>query len=121
METRNELSKLISQAVAAQQPSLGVDVLFVGLAVALAALDNLFGLDVPAETYVRCWIALWFVVNTWVFLGGVPDDLPSLQHQTDYPTGLKVFAQYVLVPCKDAGLFGRGPRRFLNEASRVNI
>ncbi|MDH3479434.1 MAG: DUF4153 domain-containing protein [Gemmatimonadota bacterium] len=73
-------------------------VLFAGLAIALAAVDNLFGLEVPEETYFRLWIMIAFLFNTWFFLGGVPQDLPALEQRSDYPMGLKVFAQYVLIP-----------------------
>lgn len=73
-------------------------VLFAGLAVALLAVDNLFGLDVPGQRYAQLWIVLVFLFNTWFFLGGLPESLDELERRTDYPTGLKVFAQYVLVP-----------------------
>jgi hypothetical protein len=73
-------------------------VLYAGLAVALLALDNLFGLDVEPGWYARLMLILGFLVNTWLFLGGVPEDLQALEHEDDYPRGLKIFAQYVLVP-----------------------
>jgi hypothetical protein len=73
-------------------------VLFVGLAVATAALDQLFGVDVDPDTYGRLWFAIVFIFNTWFFLGGVPEDLAALEGSDEYPRGLKVFAQYVLVP-----------------------
>jgi len=73
-------------------------VLYAGLAVALLALDNLFGLNVPGQRYAQLWIVLAFVFNTWFFLGGLPDPVEELDTRTDYPTGLKIFAQYVLVP-----------------------
>jgi len=73
-------------------------VLFLGLVIALAALDKLFGVDVPGETYARLWFVMAFVANTWIFLGGVPDNLPALANDTDYPKGLKVLSQYILTP-----------------------
>lgn len=73
-------------------------VLFGGLAVALAATDNLLGVQVEEETYVRLWVIIAFLFNTWFFLAGVPEDLDALQLRTDYPGGLKVFAQLILVP-----------------------
>lgn len=73
-------------------------VLFVGIAIALGALDKLFGVDVEGETYVRIWFIVAFLVNTWIFLAVVPDDLAALEHDTDYPRALKVFAQYILTP-----------------------
>ena len=73
-------------------------VLFGGLALALGAVDKLFGVDVPETGYVRLWVVIAFVVNTWVFLAGVPRDLEVLAGRLDYPPGLKVFAQYILLP-----------------------
>jgi hypothetical protein len=73
-------------------------VLNAGLAIALVALDNLFGLDVADLTYARLAIALWFVFTTWFFLAGVPKNLDELDTSTDYPAVIKVFAQFILVP-----------------------
>jgi len=73
-------------------------VLFVGLAIALGALDKLFGIHVAGETYFQIWLIVAFVVNTWIFLAAVPRDLAALGRDTEYPRGLKVFAQYVLTP-----------------------
>lgn len=73
-------------------------VLYGGLALALAALDKLFGVDIQNEAYGRLWMIMAFVVSTWLFLGGVPDDLAALEHRSDVPAGLRIFTQYVLVP-----------------------
>ena len=72
--------------------------LFLGLALALAAVDKLFGVHVPNEGYPRLWAVIAFVCNTWFFLGGVPEDLGALEERRDYPAALRVFAQYTLVP-----------------------
>lgn len=73
-------------------------VLFVGVAIALGALDHLFGVEVPNETYVRIWFVVAFLGNTWIFLAAVPEDLAALADDRDYPRALKVFAQYILTP-----------------------
>jgi hypothetical protein len=73
-------------------------VLFVGLAIALLAVNKLLGVDVADEGYARLWIMIAFVFNTWFFVGGVPRDLAALDSYDEYPTGLRVFTQYVLVP-----------------------
>jgi hypothetical protein len=73
-------------------------VLFIGLTVALVALDKLFGVDVPGEVYSRLWITIAFVLNTAIFLSGVPLGLRALDADTTYPRVLKVFAQYILTP-----------------------
>lgn len=73
-------------------------VLFAGLAIALAALDNLFGMDVPGKRYFELWILICGIFATWFFLAGITEDLDSLETSTDYPKSLKVFAQYILSP-----------------------
>ena len=73
-------------------------VLFVGIAIALGALDKLFGVEVPGEVYFRIWLVVVLVVNTWIFLAAVPERLPALEHDREYPRALKIFAQYILTP-----------------------
>ncbi len=73
-------------------------VLYVGLAVALAAADHLFGFEVRPERYVQLWAIMTGLFYTCVFLAGVPKDLEALDTATDYPKGLAVFAQYILLP-----------------------
>jgi uncharacterized protein DUF4153 len=69
-----------------------------GLALALAAVHTLFGVDVPPEGYFRLWALMAFIFNTWFFLGGVPAEPAALETHHDYPKVLRVFAQYTLVP-----------------------
>ena len=73
-------------------------VLFAGLALALLAIDNLLGIDVSDESYGRLWMLLAFVFQPWLFLAGVPADLEALDRLEEYPAGLKVFTQFVLIP-----------------------
>jgi hypothetical protein len=73
-------------------------VLFVGLAVAMLAMDNLLGIEFDDSNYMRLWAVVAFIFNTWFFLAGVPKSLELLAERSSYPMGLKVFAQFVLVP-----------------------
>jgi hypothetical protein len=73
-------------------------VLYAGLSFALAAMDNLFGIDVPGKRYGELAVLMLGVFNTWLFLSRVPGDLDALQHESEYPKGLKIFAQYILSP-----------------------
>jgi hypothetical protein len=73
-------------------------VVYLGLAVAMVAIDKLLGLRIHEHAYARLWVVVAFVLNTWMFLGGVPRDLNRLEERSDYPRGLKVFAQYILIP-----------------------
>lgn len=73
-------------------------VLYGGLAVAILALDKLFGLDVKGERYGELWVVIAFLFTTGFFLGGVPGDLKRLDAVTDYPRGLRIFSQFILLP-----------------------
>ncbi|MCX6833037.1 MAG: DUF4153 domain-containing protein [candidate division Zixibacteria bacterium] len=73
-------------------------VLFLGLSIALAALDNLFGMDIPGRRYPELWIAITGIFGSLFFLSAIPRDLDALEAQGDYPNGLRVFAQYILAP-----------------------
>ncbi|MEW5795073.1 MAG: DUF4153 domain-containing protein [Candidatus Zixiibacteriota bacterium] len=73
-------------------------VLFLGLALALAAIDHLFEADIQPETYFRLWITIVGLFFTWVVLAGVPKDLAALNQSDEYPSGLKVFTQFILLP-----------------------
>ena len=73
-------------------------VIYLGLVLALVALDKLLGLPIPDRSYLWLVIVTVFAFNTWVFVGGVPRDIAALESVTDYPRALKVFAQYILIP-----------------------
>jgi hypothetical protein len=72
-------------------------VLFAGLAIALAALDKLFDISVPGRRYGELWVLAAGLFAPWFFLAGVPEDLEGLDKREEYPKGLKIFAQYVLL------------------------
>lgn len=73
-------------------------VLYAGLAIALAALDNLFGVDIPPKRYLELWAFIAGMFAVWFFLAGVPEDLDALESSADYPKVVRVFAQYILLP-----------------------
>lgn len=73
-------------------------VLFVGLSLALLACDTLLEMNVEPWNYLQLWYWVAFVYNTWFFLAGIPEDVRSLEQVRDYPVGLRIFAQYVLIP-----------------------
>jgi hypothetical protein len=73
-------------------------VLFVGLVIALVALDKLLGITIPDKSYGHLFFLIAGVFHPWVFLSGVPDNYEALDQLQDYPLGLKVLAQYILMP-----------------------
>jgi hypothetical protein len=73
-------------------------IVFGGLAFALAALNNLFGLDIPGKRYAQLWVLVTGMFTTGFFLAGIPKNLDELDALSDYPKGLKVLAQGILLP-----------------------
>ena len=73
-------------------------VLFAGLGLALGALDNLFGIDIPPRRFGQLWALINGLFTVSFVLAGIPDDLDALEGVTDYPKALRVFGQYVLSP-----------------------
>ncbi|HET6528605.1 MAG TPA: DUF4153 domain-containing protein [Balneolaceae bacterium] len=73
-------------------------VLFLGLAIALLSIDALLGVQIDDETYLQLFALLAFIFNTWFFLAGMPKSLDYFNRVDDYPKGLKIFTQNILIP-----------------------
>ena len=73
-------------------------VLYIGLVSALGLCSYLFGITYSDHLYFEIWILTVGVFNTWFFLSGVPTDFDSLDANSNYPRGLKIFSLYLLLP-----------------------
>lgn len=73
-------------------------VLYIGLALALLAIDELFKVKVDSNLYADLWFIMIGIFNTCFFLAGVPKHIETLDTDTTYPKGLKIFTQFVLLP-----------------------
>lgn len=75
-------------------------VLCSGLCVAMLAVDQLLlgGGVIDGETYVKVFLIVGTLFNTLFFLAGVPEDFAALEEEGEYPKGLKMFAQNLLLP-----------------------
>jgi hypothetical protein len=73
-------------------------VIYIGLSLALLAMDKLFGLNIDFKWYGDLWVCIAGIFNTIFFLAGFPGDYAGLETKQDYPKGLKIFTQYVLIP-----------------------
>lgn len=73
-------------------------VLYIGLALALLAINELFNANIDSDIYQDLAAVLFGIFNTWFFLSGIPRNFNALQEDSSYPGGLKVFTQYVLLP-----------------------
>lgn len=72
--------------------------LFIGLILALLALQHLLGINVKDTLYADTGILLSGIFNTWFFLAGIPHNWIELNEDTQYPKGLRIFSEYVLIP-----------------------
>ncbi len=73
-------------------------VLYAGLAIALVAINGLFNADIKWRTYMTLFAMISAGFNTIFFLAGIPTDFKLLEEDHSYPKGLKIFAQFVLIP-----------------------
>jgi hypothetical protein len=75
-------------------------VLFAGLAIAIASTDALFDLNIDEKIYGYLFCTVAGLFNTLFFLAGIPEQWQALdlEENQQYPKGLKVFTQYVLIP-----------------------
>ena len=71
---------------------------YLGLVLALFALDNLFQVDVDDKRYAELFFIVAGVFNTWFFVAGLPSDYDKLDADDQYPKGLRTFILYVLIP-----------------------
>jgi hypothetical protein len=72
--------------------------LYLGATLALLAIDHLFGVAVNSRVYENVWWFLSGTFSTIFFLAGFPRVFARPESINDYPRGLKVFTQFVLLP-----------------------
>ena len=73
-------------------------VLYVGLVIALGSIDVLLGVDIDDKRYFELFLLIGGLFNTWFFLSGIPGSIESFRKIDDYPKGLKIFTQNILIP-----------------------
>jgi len=79
--------------------------LFIGLYIAIETVKFLFGIEFIFEIKTDLAILIFTLFHTVFFLDKIPASLTDLEQQTDYPAGLKIFTQYVLLPLEVVYLF----------------
>lgn len=72
--------------------------IYVGIVLALVALNVLFDIKIRDQLYFELWVIVVGLFNTWFFTAGMPSSFQNLDADDDYPKGLKIFAQFVLFP-----------------------
>lgn len=69
-----------------------------GLALALVALEGLFGVRVPSRVYGHLAVFLFLLGLPTFGLATYPEPVRALDSETDFPGALRSFAQWVMVP-----------------------
>lgn len=72
--------------------------IILGLFLALAAIDNLFGINIYERIYYETFATVGIGFNSLFFLAGIPKVGAEKSISHNYPKGLKIFTQYVLIP-----------------------
>ncbi|WP_422082619.1 DUF4153 domain-containing protein [Ulvibacterium sp.] len=72
-------------------------VLYLGLVLALLAIDSLFNVDIKGERYGQLFVFCLGIVNTWIYLSDFPKEI--LGNRTiAFNKALEVFVKYILIP-----------------------
>ncbi|MCF0056491.1 DUF4153 domain-containing protein [Dyadobacter sp. CY356] len=72
--------------------------LYAGLVIAVETVIFLFNIQFLFKIEADLFYTLFILFHTVFFLSKIPENLQILEEQTDYPSGLKIFTQYVLLP-----------------------
>jgi hypothetical protein len=73
-------------------------VLYVGLALALSAVEHLLDVKLPRNSYGYVWAAVAMIFHPWFFISGIPKNWEDLDALNEYPAPLQVLVQYLLIP-----------------------
>ena len=72
-------------------------ILYVGLILALAAIDALFDVSIKGKRYGQLFLFCLGIVNTWIYLSDFPKNI--LQNTTIYfQKAMEVLVKYILIP-----------------------
>ncbi|MCE6989043.1 DUF4153 domain-containing protein [Dyadobacter sp. CY323] len=72
--------------------------LFIGLIIAVETIKFLFNVTYLFKAQQDLFIVISVFFHTIFFLSKIPENLDSLENEDSYPSGLKIFTQYVLLP-----------------------
>lgn len=71
---------------------------YLGLAAALGAISQLFGITIKSDVYFDLWAICFGPVSVIFFCAGLPKDLKELETADEYSNILRIFVQFVLIP-----------------------
>lgn len=72
--------------------------LYLGLSAAAAAVQTLFGVNIPNQFYFDLMVVLFGPVSVIFFCAGIPKNLSSLEDNQEFPNVIRIFVQFILIP-----------------------
>ncbi|KAA6440176.1 DUF4153 domain-containing protein [Dyadobacter flavalbus] len=72
--------------------------LYIGLLIAVETVKFLFNIRFSFQIEQDLMAVTFSLFHTLFFLSKIPEPLAGLEQETSYPSGLKIFTQYVLLP-----------------------
>lgn len=72
--------------------------LYIGLSAAAAAIQTLFGINIPNQFYFDLMVLLFGPVSVIFFCAGIPKNLSQLESSQEFPNVIRIFVQFVLIP-----------------------
>lgn len=72
--------------------------LYIGLSAAAAAIQTLFGMNIPNQFYFDLMVLLFGPVSVIFFCAGIPKNLSQLESSQEFPNVIRIFVQFVLIP-----------------------
>ncbi len=88
---------LKSVGIAIVRSVLFSHVLYLGLALALAAVDALFDMDIDGKRYGQLFVLCIGIVNTWIYLSDFPKNILE-ETPIRFNKALEVFVKFILIP-----------------------
>lgn len=73
-------------------------VIYIGLSLAILAINQLFKIDFYKEIYGDLFFVVSGVFSTIMILSGIPKTFEVDEAEFQYPQGLKIFTVYILLP-----------------------
>lgn len=90
----NYLSNMI---IAIGRSILFSGVVYLGLSLALLAIQYLFNIDIDDQRYGQLFVVCLGVVNTWVYLSDFPKEIQHSIHM-QFNKATEVFVKFILIP-----------------------
>ena len=72
-------------------------ILYLGIILALLAINHLFNIDIDGKRYFQIFIICLGVVNTWIYLSDFPKKIHS-ETEINYTKAMEVLVKYILIP-----------------------